>query len=180
VEIPKPQISDLNLLRFWLEWDKGGKCFLKGIESDPYDTTVVDHTDDLVTLSPDNNRDSLTQFLCEQFVPWYHRCFGQRSQPISDLERGELWEFKQEKLNGLGDIVCAFFSCAIPVVSIFLLYYIHNMFFRLIVATIMNFLFSFFMVVILQGGRVEVFAASTAFAAVQVVFIGGITVILKQ
>jgi hypothetical protein len=44
---------------------------------------------------------------------------------------------------------------------------------RLGVITAMSFIFSVVMTFIVQGRRVEVFAATTAFAAVQVVFLGG-------
>jgi len=44
----------------------------------------------------------------------------------------------------------------------------------------MNFLFSFVMAIGIRARRVDVFAASTGFAAVQVVFIGGVSYILKE
>jgi hypothetical protein len=47
---------------------------------------------------------------------------------------------------------------------------------RLGVITAMSFLFSFIMTAIVRGRRADVFAATTAFAAVQVVFIGGVNI----
>ena len=167
-------------MRYWLDWGEGGKCFLKGIESQPYDTTQINHTEDLIALFPGADNDSVAQFLCEKFVPWYYQLFAQPVKTDSDPELGSLWEFKEERLIRLGDIICAFLSSTIPIVSIFLLYYIQSMFIRLVVVAVMSFLFSFIMAVILRGRRVEVFAASTAFAALQAVFIGGVTVTLQQ
>ena len=55
----------------------------------------------------------------------------------------------------------------------FVLCLLKSMLARLSVITAMSFAFAVVMTFIVQGRRVEVFAATTAFAAVQVVFLGG-------
>jgi len=182
LNISKPRPSELGFLRYWLDWRCGGNSFLKGIESEPYSTVNADRTADLITLSPAADKDPFAQFLSDKLLDWYHGYKGHQKNPISDHELGpptfgKLWEYKQEKFIRIGDIICAFLSSMIPATSIFLLYYIHSMFLKLVIATMMSFFFSFVMAVIIRGRRADVFAASTAFAAVQVVFIGGVTII---
>ena len=70
--------------------------------------------------------------------------------------------------------MCLVLSSIIPTLSIFLLYYIQRMLTRLVIIAVMSFIFSMIMMVIVGGRRADVYAASTAFAAVQVVFVGGI------
>jgi hypothetical protein len=91
-----------------------------------------------------------------------------------------LWEYKRTVFVLLADASCAILSSAIPIISICLLYYIQGVFKKLVVVAIMNFLFSFVMAIGIRARRVEVFAASTGFAAVQVVFIGGVSYIMKE
>jgi hypothetical protein len=67
-------------------------------------------------------------------------------------------------------------SSLIPTVSIYALYFLESLIMRLAVITAMSFIFSFVMTVVIQGRRADVFAATTAFAAVQVVFLGGFNV----
>ena len=83
-----------------------------------------------------------------------------------------MWEYKSELFVVLGNIICMILSALVPTASIICLYLVSSMIARLTVVSGMSFLFSFVMTVIVQGRRVEVFAATTAFAAVLVVFVG--------
>jgi hypothetical protein len=87
------------------------------------------------------------------------------------------WEYSNESFVTIGNAICMILSSVIPTVSIFALYFVQSMIARLLVITAMSCLFSLIMTVIVQGKPVEVFAATTAFAAVQVVFVGGVTII---
>lgn len=80
-----------------------------------------------------------------------------------------MWEYKSELFVVLGNIIC---MILVPSASIICLYFVSSMIVRLAVVSGMSFLFSFVMTVTVQGRRVEVFAATTAFAAVLVVFVG--------
>jgi hypothetical protein len=177
LKLASPANSEYAFLRFWLDWEQGGRGFLMGIESEPYDQ---DHTDDLISLSPTAAKDPLAQRLSDLIVPLYHRyLFNQNNIPM-DQDLGSIWNYKYYIFVLLGDAICAVLASIIPIISICLLYYIQSMFKKLVIAIIMNFSFSFIMAVVIRGRRVDVFAASTAFAAVQVVFIGGVSYILKE
>ena len=64
----------------------------------------------------------------------------------------------------------------LPVLSIFVLYYLERMLWRLVAITFFSLIFSVVMTFVVQGRRYDSFAATTAFAAVQVGFVGGIDV----
>jgi hypothetical protein len=177
LRLPSPENSELAFLRFWLDWERGGNCFLKGIESEPYDQ---DRTGDLLSLSPTAKKDPFAQLLSDRVVDWFHRHTSHKRSPSSDKDFGPLWEYKWTIFVLLADASCAILSSAIPIISICLLYYTQSMFKKLVIVAIMNFLFSFVMAVGIRARRVDVFAASTGFAAVQVVFIGGVSYILKE
>lgn len=174
--LAKPLEADLTFLRDWLERPEGGYYFLKGIEADPWD---LKYSPDLVVLSENaGRRDRFAQFMSERIIPFYHRRIGHKIQkPILDKEWSAVWEYKYEVFVILGNVVCMVLSSVVPIGSILCLYFVKSMVARLAVICGMSFLFSFIMTVIVQGRRVDVFAATTAFAAVQVVFVGGTNII---
>lgn len=175
MSIPQPRPFLVNFFRYWLEWERGGDNFLQGIEADPYQE---DHTDDLVTLSSQTGSDSFAQYLCDTLLPTYHRLIGQLTRPTyDDEEQGKLWQYRPETFVVLGDLVCALLSATIPVTAIFVLYFVRNMLNRLTVVTVLSFFFSFIMATVCRGHRVDVFAATLAFAAVQVVFVGNVNAV---
>jgi hypothetical protein len=111
--------------------------------------------------------------LSDRILPWYHHYFGgrQKRRRSSDNDLDNIWEYKQELFVALGNMKCMVLSSAIPTTSIFALHFVKSTGARLAVITAMSFFFSFVMMVIVRGRRVEVFAATTASAAVQVVFV---------
>jgi hypothetical protein len=176
--LAQPLKSDVAFLREWLEMPHGGDFFLKGLEAEPWEPHCEG---DLVALSVrPEQRDLFAQYLSDRIVPWYHRYIGHRTQrPVSAQDWDGVWEYKSELFVVLGNIVCMILSALVPSASIICLYFVSSMIARLAVVSGMSFLFSFVMTVILQGRRVEVFAATTAFAAVQVVFVGSANFISK-
>jgi hypothetical protein len=176
--LAQPLKSDVAFLREWLEMPHGGDFFLKGLEAEPWKPHCEG---DLVALSVrPEQRDLFAQYLSDRIVPWYHRYIGHRTQsPVSAQDWGGVWEYKSELFVVLGNIVCMILSALVPSASIICLYFVSSMIARLAVVSGMSFLFSFMMTVIVQGRRVEVFAATTAFAAVQVVFVGSANFISK-
>lgn len=125
-------------------------------------------------LSEQHSRDDFAQYLSDKIVPWYHRRIGQRRK--ADLKKrgwGGIWEYKDKDFVLAASLICTFLSAVTPTLSIFLLYFVQDMVARLAVITATAFLFAFLMTFVIRARRVDVFAATTAFAAVQVVFVGG-------
>jgi hypothetical protein len=176
--LAQPLQCDLTFLREWLELPHGGDFFLKGLEAEPWEPHCAA---DLVVLSDlQEERDQFAQYLSDKIVPWYHNRIGHRTKkPVSTKDWSEVWEYRSEIFVVLGNIICMILSALVPTASILCLYFVKSMIARLAIVSGMSFLFSFVMTVIVQGRRVEVFAATTAFAAVQVVFVGSANLMSK-
>jgi hypothetical protein len=86
--------------------------------------------------------------------------------PVSVQDCGGVWEYKSELFVVLGNTICMILSALVPSASIIYLYFVSSMIARLAVVSGTSFLPSFVVVIIVQGRRVEVFAATTAFVAV--------------
>jgi len=102
--------------------------------------------------------------------------FGGRKKPDLDHELGlgRLWTYKMSWLHYLGDIICVLASSIVPVVSIQGLYWIPTTLGRLLMITGFIIIFSFLLMFIAGCRRSEVFAGTSAFAAVLVVFLQGL------
>jgi hypothetical protein len=61
----------------------------------------------------------------------------------------------------------------LPISSIIILYFISSMAARLAIVTLFTALFALSLALVTGAKRVEIFAATSAFAAVQVVFLSG-------
>jgi hypothetical protein len=170
--LAKPQTWALNYLTEWFKRPLGGNNFLRGDEADAWRPEYVH---DLVVLSRSSrHRDGFAQFMSDAFLPSFHRRIGQKlKRPVPESKVHDTWEYKQKIFVLLGNVTCTILSALVPSISIFVLSFLNSMTARLSVITAMSFLFSIIMTFIVQGRRVDVFAATTAFAAVQVVFLGG-------
>lgn len=168
-----PLKCELEFLRDWLERPEGGDFFLEGLEAEPWEEPS---SRDLAALFPRREHDQFAQYLSDMIVPWYHRHIGQWKNPDPTREWSTVWEYDKKIFVAIGNTICMVLSSMIPIASIYTLYFLRGTIIRLVVITLMSFVFSFVMTVIVRGRRVDIFAATTAFAAVQVVFVTGINV----
>lgn len=88
-----------------------------------------------------------------------------------DVESG-LTDYSDTKIHTLFDLLATVISSLLLISSIVVIYYASSTQARLGIAAAFTFVFSFCLALISQGKRIEIFAATIAFAAVQVVFIG--------
>jgi hypothetical protein len=170
--LAKPQTWAYEYLKEWFARALGGNNFLKGDEADAW---TAEHMHDLVVLSRSSKEiDQFAQFMSDGILPLFHHRVGQKlKDPIPESKIHDTWEYKQKIFVVLGNVICMVLSALVPSISIFVLYFLKSMVVRLGVIMAMSFIFSVIMTFIVQGRRVDVFAATTAFAAVQVVFLGG-------
>jgi hypothetical protein len=174
-ELDRADESARSFLTRWLGDEQGGDHFLAeaGIEASVWDE---EHKDDLVALC--KRHDAFANWLGDAIRPSYHRHFGQRSKkPVPKQQLGPIWHYKDDTFIFVGNVICMLLSSLLPTSSIFVLYYIDSMLTRLLIITVFSFLFSLLMTFVVGGRRYDVFAATTAFAAVQVVFVGGTTIV---
>jgi hypothetical protein len=155
---------------------QGGNFFLQGFEADPWEPP---YSADLVVLSSGGQKDDLARYIREKMAQWYHnhvRRYLPRPSENGEQKWSGFSEYSDQTFVTIGNLVCMVLSSLVPTSSIFALYFIKSIVARLAIITVTSLLFSFVMTVIAQGNRVDVFAATTAFATVQVVFVGGVNV----
>lgn len=161
-------------LRRWLQSPEHGAEFLEGYEGDPWEPECER---DLLALFDESSGDGLTLVLSRLGTFW-HKLLGYRSKPEADLEAGfgRVWEYKHKRFARFGDALCVFVSFLMPSMSTFVLFYVNDMVYRLVLMTCFLFVLAVLMMFVLECRRVEVFAATAAFAAVQVVFLQGVNI----
>ena len=167
------------MLRQWLSRPEGGDHFLSGTESTPWKDA---HTADLIALMPPTAQgDRLAQSLRDEVLPWYHKLCGHRGNPRADPELGEIWEYDSAALTLTGNVFCMLLSFAIPTGSVFALYFVTSMLARLLIMSAFLLVFAFSMMFVAGHRRgSKIFGATAAFAAVQVVFVGGVNIIQRR
>ena len=169
--LPKPQSSDLKFLRKWIEHRCGGDTFLNALEGGPWKEP---DPGDLVQLSGGRQPgDRFIESISTTIVPAYHRLVGRwLHRQMDDEDFTAVWEYRKEALETLGNLLCMVLSAFIPTLSIFVLYFLRSIIARLAAITVFSLLFSLLMTFVVEGRRSDVWASTTAFAAVLVVFIG--------
>lgn len=167
-----PTRENRHRLWQWLRSREGGNNFLQNsIEASPWHDVKLE---ELLTLSPKD--DHLDHWLSDTLTPLYHTLYGHRMQPDlnHELGLGRLWTYNKKWIRRLGDLVCVLLSSAVPVASIQGLYWIPTTFGRLSMITCFIIFFAFILAFITGCRRSEIFAATSAFAAVLVVFLQGL------
>jgi len=128
---------------------------------------------DLVALIDSRDTDSFTSWICRFVVPAFHTIFGRfvKKPVVWDPESGVM-DYSESKIRLFLDIFGTVVSSLLSISSIVVLYFVSNMSIRLGVVAAFTAVFALTLALMTRARRVEIFAATTAFAAVQVVFIG--------
>jgi len=182
--IPQPKSSERDTLESWIKSSSGGACAFLGRDLASIEQpSVYDaiHQNDLAILSDSHGEDdSLTRFMNGPLVTLYHRLFQYWKAPLpKDPEKPPVGEnrssfhsYEQERVNFITNLLGTTFSSLAPLVSIIVLSFVRNERARLGIVCAFTILFSFTLAIATKARRVEIFAATAAFASVQVVFIG--------
>ncbi|KEF51649.1 uncharacterized protein A1O9_12284 [Exophiala aquamarina CBS 119918] len=167
-----PHSNSVVFLRKWLQSPEHGAEFLESYEGDPWEPECER---DLLALYDEGPGDGLARCLSKLGKFWHH-VFGHRLKPETDMEAGlgRVWEYRHRAFARSGDALCVFVSFMLPSMSTFVLFYVNDMVYRLGLMTCFLFVLAVLMMFALECRRVEVFAATATFAAVQVVFLQGV------
>ncbi|OAL39793.1 hypothetical protein AYO20_00705 [Fonsecaea nubica] len=177
LKLPQPDRCDMDFLCTWLESERGGNNFLKKHSDAEARAWDPQQARDLMAVN--KRRDRFAAWVGNTIMPLYHSKIGHRIHPrIDDGSIGPRYWYDDGHFAAVGNVICTVLSSVIPSISIVALYYIQNMLARLLVIIALSTLFSLIMSFVAQGRRYEVFAATTAFAAVQVVFVGGVNFVV--
>ena len=174
-KLPNVRETDVGVLRNWLE-RRPAERSLHGVESLAWGEQ---NKRDLIPLCPEAYSDTLAQQLSNPFLPLYHTPLGRHFKPSTDPELGRLWDYKPHNFARAGNVLCILLSFGVPTGSIFALYYVQSQLIRLVMISAFNLLFAIAMVLMTECRRAEVFGATAAFAAVLVVFVGGVNIIQR-
>lgn len=157
---------------------EGGNNFLRGVEADPWDpesphARSIARDLSILRAGPDR----LDNWLANILIPIWHRTIGHRfrANVAEDLCLGRLWDYDMKALHLSGNVICVLMSALAPILSIQTLYWVSSNTGRLIAISGFILLFAVLMMFVSGCRRFEVFASTAAFAAVQVVFLQGLS-----
>ncbi|KAL3475421.1 hypothetical protein BJX99DRAFT_247496 [Aspergillus californicus] len=166
LRLKPPHGRDLETFRSWLS--RNAFCSI-AVEFRQWFGEQGENEKDLITLSGRyENVDLLTRWVFRVAIPFYHEIAGDKM--AGDLENGTVY-YDDESIIRVTRLICTITSAVIPVSSMLVLFFVDNMVLRLIIIFFYNIGFSIILGFLAKARRAEVFAASTAFAAVQAAFI---------
>ncbi|OCK91643.1 uncharacterized protein K441DRAFT_664115 [Cenococcum geophilum 1.58] len=177
----KPLKEDLNFLQEWLRDAKGGSDFLtknNNVESLLYEP---EYKHDLITLSQLSGRspeqDPFFRLLGKKVLRWYHFCIGQHRRNRSRIvdEESNIVDYSESTVQRAANIVATVLSSVLPLVAILVLDRFKDTRTRIHISVGITAVFAFILALFTDARRVEIFAATATFAAVEVVFIGSVT-----
>ena len=123
--------------------------------------------------------DLLSRLLEGSLLDWWHNALGKAMpDPLSTAEKtppedllGPLRYYSDSHVSRIIHTVNTVFASLLPTVPVFVLYYIDSQVARMGAILLMTLIFSTLLTILTNAKRSEVFAAATAFTAVQVVFL---------
>ncbi|CAD6594008.1 MAG: hypothetical protein ASARMPREDX12_007936 [Alectoria sarmentosa] len=162
-----PNDRELDFLRNWFIKPSMGNDFLNDIERSIWDKP---NTPDLVTLFPRIlQRDFLTSRLDGILLDIYDRVWGHR---LKQSSTPGFRKYNEARIATISNSVGAILSSLLPTVAILALYFVQQMLVRIGLTIVFTSVFSLALSLLTDAKKVEIFSATAAFAAVEVVFIG--------
>ncbi|KAK1450401.1 hypothetical protein CMEL01_07737 [Colletotrichum melonis] len=198
-KLPRPSDDEWEFLATWLRKPKGGNGFLDmtGIEAMTWNRANQDDTFNIG--GPAVGTDRFTKFMNGKVVNLYHRVIGQHStvsihftqtfpscsvrsiqtnihteKSSEKLRPDDTRAYNEEKISRFSDIILATLSAALPTLAILALYFVQNMLHRIGLVIVLTMIFSVLFALLTGAKKAEIFAATAAFAAVEVVYIGSV------
>ncbi|PYI00631.1 hypothetical protein BO78DRAFT_380635 [Aspergillus sclerotiicarbonarius CBS 121057] len=168
IRLSAPDKCDLAVLRDWLDRPECGNMFFETApEMNVYHPRNED--DMLALFSRHDGVDNMTRWIFNRVIPWFHERWGQKYQKQSD-ETGS-WQYSDHKIKAFTYLVSVLIAAVLPASSMIVLYFIKDTAIRMVTIMVYNIVFSLALGLMVQARRVEIFAAATAFAAVNVALI---------
>ncbi|KAL5366207.1 hypothetical protein BJX96DRAFT_169742 [Aspergillus floccosus] len=156
-------------LREWLRRPEGGGgIFQNLIEKDIW--SEANEGDLSAIFRQQDEVDSLTKWICTDFLDWFHKRWGHRAKDKYDLEMGAR-TYNYHTIKAYTHAASIVISGLLPASSIIVLYFLRETTAKLMVVFAYNLVFSWVLGFLVKARRAEIFAAATAFAAVQVTLV---------
>ncbi|KAF1954642.1 hypothetical protein CC80DRAFT_493765 [Byssothecium circinans] len=168
----EPANWDLSYLQKYLQTPEMGTLALNGPDASVWGS--VRHPDcyapDLIALRPRPKEDTLSAWVTEKAIVNWIRCGCARFQRPS--RKHGVIGYDDSAVLRVTFWLTSIVAALVPIASIAVLYSVKSMPVRLVVIAVFNVLVSVCLSALTNAKRVEVFAVTAAFAAVQVVFVG--------
>jgi hypothetical protein len=179
-ELPSANKLGLANLREVLDVSGGDRGFPRDLEnaiwSEENETDLTSLTDCYPKM------DVCSRWIHSHLLRWYHNILGHRLHDSISLAETSvqipITHYSDRKLIAAVNAISTILSSLLPAMSILALYFIHDQLARMAAVVAFCLLFSIVLTLVTNAGRVDCFAATAAFAAVQVVFVG--TVVNSQ
>ncbi|KAI1070475.1 hypothetical protein LB507_006734 [Fusarium sp. FIESC RH6] len=173
-KLPTPQKSQLEALQDWLTDSKGGDNFTAKMGgTELYTWKPTDVTKYVSLHQPAQDSDPFTRFIMGVMARVFHRIFSHKVKTgrVVDLESG-LTSYSDSNLIKASNLIAVMVSSALPVLTIFVLNTLPSTTLRLGLTVLFTVVFAVVLEIFTSAKRIEIFAATATFAAVEVVFIG--------
>ncbi|TVY33855.1 hypothetical protein LSUB1_G007853, partial [Lachnellula subtilissima] len=162
----QPEAGNLEFMNEWLADSSRGNYALEGLDRNVWQ----DGKDLLVVTSDRLVGDSFTRFLRKPLTALWHKLWGRRRGP-TDVENSAC-AYGENIVIRFADIIGTAIASLLPVLAVVVLYCVSEMLTRLVMVALFTVIFSLALVTTTKAKRIEIFAATAAFASVQVVFVG--------
>ncbi|KAK4949757.1 hypothetical protein LTR10_011599 [Elasticomyces elasticus] len=173
-KLERPRSYDLNALQDWLRRPTLGGVYLTGRDRDVW----FDGTD-LMLLAKQSSSNYFTRWLSDSLAPKYYHatmvvksCLRKKNKIHCPQEDSGIAEYSDTRITTIAQMVGAVLASLLPILAIVALHLVHTTGTRLGLVTVFSAIFSTALWFLNDGKLIEVFSATSAFAAVQVVFIG--------
>jgi len=166
----RPHRKDLNFLQKWMTRVDMGNVYLIGRDSDIWSEP---HISDLLALKNREIEDPFSRWVADTVVWWYYSIVG-KEVPY-DPERphmANMIRVSDAKILRVTKLLIIVLASLLPIGSIVILYFMDTAPKRLGAIGGLTALFSFSLGLVTNARMIDIFSATAAFAAVQVVYVG--------
>ncbi|KAF2741505.1 hypothetical protein EJ04DRAFT_547840 [Polyplosphaeria fusca] len=174
-KLSPPNLRDLRFLVDYMKVPSMGNIYLLGPDSDIWEKPQLE---DMFAVNPKEVDNSLSKMVTVIVVDWFHRLVGWRvrmKKPKDEESTPNTVVYSQVGLERISRVMITAMASSLPILSIVVLYVINSMSKRLAMIGVFTVIFAIVLGFLTSGKPIEIFSATAAFAAVQVVFVGTTT-----
>ncbi|KAF2475953.1 uncharacterized protein BDR25DRAFT_253591 [Lindgomyces ingoldianus] len=169
-KLNKANDYDVGILLHWLLHAEGGNGFLEGFEARPW---KKGERRDLISICSRARTDKFTRWAERKAYPWlYAKVLKRWKKPINGQEKVGIAHLNDNWFVRLARVMTVILSTLLPSIAVLGLYYVRSLPAHLGAVVGFSAMFSLALEVFTNSRPIEVFTATAAFAAVQVVFVG--------
>ncbi|RDW67287.1 uncharacterized protein DSM5745_09153 [Aspergillus mulundensis] len=163
---PRPTDEEAERLRRYME-EREGVAFPFGLERSIW--SIANQNDFLILPFRERRGDLVTRFVRERVVNMYDYLVGRRNEPPNSPGYRI---YRDETLEYISRAIVAGVSAMMPPLAIAFLWIIKPMWARVLFIFVFTGIFAMITSAVTMGKSSDIFAATTAFTAVEVVFVG--------